>query len=265
MVLLCAAMLASCDKNAVQDITAPHPAGARIKFFHFGVNAPGVNFYANNAKMTAISSTTCATLTDANREMCTTVGAESTTGVVFGGAGSGGFYSAIEPGQYTLAGKIAAATDKDLAISNVQATVADGKFYSYYLSGIYNTTARTVDAFVVEDALPASIDYAVAHVRFVNAISNSNAMTLFARHSVSGAESAVGGAVTYKGAGAFVALPPGVYDVSTREAGSATNVITRTTLSFESGRVYTISSRGDMTVTSGTAATRPQLDYTPNR
>lgn len=74
MALLCAVVLASCDKNAVQEITGPLPT-SRIKFFHFGVNAPGVNFYANTTKMTATTSAT---------------GVESTTGVVYGGVGSGG-------------------------------------------------------------------------------------------------------------------------------------------------------------------------------
>ncbi len=55
--LLWAAVCSACDKNAVQDITGPL-ASARIKFFHFGVNAPGVNFYANDTKMTAITSAT---------------------------------------------------------------------------------------------------------------------------------------------------------------------------------------------------------------
>ena len=60
-VLLCAAVLSACDafdKNKVQDIAGPVPAGARIKFFNFGDNAPGVNFYADDRKMTAISSAT---------------------------------------------------------------------------------------------------------------------------------------------------------------------------------------------------------------
>jgi microcystin-dependent protein len=167
--LLGALVLASCsfEKNAVQDITGPI-ASARIKFFHFGVNAPGVNFYAGNAKVTAITSAT---------------GVESTTGVVYGGVGSGGFYSAVDPGQYVLTGKIAATVDKDLAISPVTATITDGKAYSYYMSGFYSTATKTVEGFVVEDAFPAAIDFTQAYVRFVNAISNSNPMTLFGRRA----------------------------------------------------------------------------------
>jgi hypothetical protein len=247
--LLCAAMLSACGKAAVQDITAA-PPGATIKFFNFGVNAPGVNFYANSTKMTAISSTS---------------GAESTTGTVYGGVGNGGFYSGIAPGQYTLSGKIAAATDKDLVVSTVTATLADGKSYSLYTSGFYNTTTKTMDSFVVEDPLPAQIDYTVAYVRLVNAISNASPMTLYAKNTVTGVEVAVGAEVPYKGAGAFVALPPAFYDVNTRYTGSSTNVISRAGVSFSGGRVYTVSARGDITVTSSSATNRPTLDNTANR
>ncbi|MEO7857583.1 MAG: DUF4397 domain-containing protein [Gemmatimonadaceae bacterium] len=248
-VLLCAAMLSSCEKNGVQELMTTAPA-ARIKFFNFGVNAPGVNFYANDAKMTAIGSAT---------------GTEAVIGTAYGSAASGGFYSGIAPGQYTLSGRIAAATDKDLAISNVATTLADGKFYSYYLSGFYNTTAKSVDAFIVEDPFVPEIDYAVAYVRFVNAISNANPMTLYVKNRATGVEVAVGAAVSYKGAGAFTAVPSGVYDLSTRYTGVATSAISRTEVSFSAGRVYTVGARGDITVTSATAANRPQLENTFNR
>jgi hypothetical protein len=250
LVLLCAAALASCDENAVQEIAGVPAGGARIKFFNFGVNAPGVNFYANDTKMTAVLSAT---------------GTEAVTGVIYGGVGSGGFYSDIAPGQYTLKGTIAAATDKDLAISNLPATIADGKNYSFYQSGFYDGTAKTVDAFVVEDSFVAQIDFSVAYVRFVHAISNANPMTLYAKHSVTGVEGPVGAEVAYKSAGAFVALADGVYDLTTRYTGSATNAISRTGVSFEGGRVYTIGARGDITIVSTTATNRPFLDNTANR
>jgi hypothetical protein len=53
---------------------------------------------------------------------------------------------ALSPGQYTVSGRIAAATDKDLPISNLPVAIADGKAYSFYQSGIYNTTTKTVVA-----------------------------------------------------------------------------------------------------------------------
>jgi hypothetical protein len=266
-VLLCAAVVAACnyEKNTVQDITAPDP-GSRIRFFNFGVNAPGVNFYANDTKVTAVSATGCALppLPDA----CTTTGLEATTGVGYGGVGLAGFYSALAPGQYTFTGRIAATVDKDLPISSVATTLDNGKYYSFYQSGFYNTTTKTVEAFVVEDPLPPTIDFSVASVRFVNAISNANPMTLYAKNTTTGTEVAVGAEQAYKGAGAFASLPAGVYDLSTRYAGSATNVITRPAVSFSPGRVYTITARGDITVAPSTACAstnRTCLDNTTNR
>ncbi|HEU4564815.1 MAG TPA: hypothetical protein VFS05_09210, partial [Gemmatimonadaceae bacterium] len=59
--------------------------------------------------------------------------------------------------------------------------------------------------------------------------------------------------------------PPGSYDLHARAAGSTTDLIVRTTLLFEAGHVYTITARGDMTVTSSSATNRPYLDNTANR
>jgi hypothetical protein len=246
----CAAVLASCyEKNAVQEIAGP-PAGSMVKFFHFGVNAPGVHFYANSAKVTAINSAT---------------GVESTVGTTYGGVGLGGLYSAIAPGTYDFTGRIAATVDKDLVIATVPATLATGSRYSVYLSGFYNATTKTVEGFVIEDVLP-NLDWNVAYVRFVHAISNGNPMTLYATSTTAGsAEVAIGGEVAYRSGGAFVSLPTGVYNLATRYAGSATNAITRTNVSFVAGRTYTIGARGDITVVSTTATNRPFLDNTLNR
>jgi hypothetical protein len=90
-------------------------------------------------------------------------------------------------------------------------------------------------------------------------------MTLYAKNQVSGTEVAVGAAAAYKSAGAFTALPGGVYDLAARYAGASTNAIARTGVSFAAGRVYTIGARGDITITSTTSAIRPFLDFTTNR
>src|SRR5204863_3942334 len=145
--LIGAAGLAACDKNAVQLLPLAPVPSARIMFFNYGVGDPQVNFYANETKMTAISSAT---------------GTESTNGVAYGAVGNGGLYSALEPGPYTLTGRIAATTDKNLPIDTLVATLADGKFYSFYLTGFYNTTTKKADAFILEDPIPSPVDYTVA-------------------------------------------------------------------------------------------------------
>jgi hypothetical protein len=251
--LLCATVLASCEKNAVQVLPTADLPGARLKFFNFGVNAPGVNFYAGDTKMTAIVSGTVT---------------EAITGVAYGGAGNGGVYLGIAPGAHTLTGRIAAAIDKNLPIATVNATIADGNFYSFYMSGFYNTTTKTVEGFVVEDPLSVQttpINYAVAYVRFVHAISNASPLTLYARNTTVGDTVAVGGAVAYQAAGAFTALPSGVYDLFARYTDSTTNKVSRTAVPFAGGRIYTIGARGDITISSTTATNRPFLDNTANR
>lgn len=248
--LLCAVAATACEKNAVQDITGTLP-GSRIKFFNYGVNAPPVNFYANDTKVTAVTSAT---------------GIESVNGVAYGGQGSGGFYSALVPGQYTVTGRIAATVDKDLPVARVAATLVDGKAYSVYLSGFYDATAKTVDGFVLEDLFDlTAIDYTQVYIRFVNASSNSQPMTLFARNNTTLTETPIGAATAYKGGSALVALPNGVYELNTRLAGSGVNTITRTGINLVAGRVYTINAFGDMTIVSTTAATRPQLIFAINR
>jgi hypothetical protein len=248
--LLGTAVLASCDKNAVQAIPTEPPLASRIKFFNFGVGAPAVNFYANETKMTAILSGT---------------GAESNNGVAYGSAAAGGVYESIAPGLYTLTGRIAAATNKNLPIATVSATITDGKYYSFFMSGFYDATAKTVDGFVLEDPFVPPTDYSVATVRFVHIIANANPLTLYAMNISDSTEMAVGAAVAYKAAGAFTALPTGVYDLFARFTDSTTNKIIRRSVSFFGGRVYTVDARGDITITDSTATKRPILDNILNR
>jgi hypothetical protein len=249
-VVIAGILYAACDKNAVQVLPTSGPESSRIKFFNFGVNAPGVNFYANDTKMTAILSAT---------------GTEATTGVAYGGVGNGGAYSSISPGGYDITGRIAATADKDLPIATMATNVADGKFYSVYLSGFYNATAKSSDGFIVDDPFPAEFDYSVAQVRFVHAIANANPLTLYAANTTTHDTLVVAAAVAYKSGSTFTPLAPGIYDVFARYPDSTANKIRITNVTFFGGKVYTIGARGDITVTSTTATNRPFLDNTTNR
>jgi len=262
--LLGAAVLAACSKDGVKSIAGP-TAGTYIKFYNFGVNAPSVNFFANDAKMTAVSSTSCSPPASPPDARCTSTGIESTTGTAYGSLGNAGLYSSIAPAQYSFTGRISATTDNGLAVAKLSSTLADGKYYSLYQSGFYDANAKTVDAFILEDAFPAQIDFTTSSVRFVNASSNSNPMTLYAKNTVTGDSVAIGSSIAYKNGGAFLAVPGALYDLTARYSGSNTGVIVRTGVSFSASRVYTVSARGDMTVVSTTATNRPFLDNTANR
>src|SRR6476646_8632801 len=196
----CAAILSACGKDAVKEITGP-VAGAQVKFFNFSTGAPNVNFWANTTKLTAIG---------------TASGTESPLGTAYASAANGGLYSAVTPGQYDLSAQLSDTSTRNVAIAHVTTTLANGKNYSYYLSGPYSSATKTSYAFVVEDPIPAR-DFSVASVRFVNAISNANPMTLYAVNvdtSKHMAEVALGSTVAYKSAGSFTSLPAGTYNLS---------------------------------------------------
>jgi hypothetical protein len=218
-----------------------------VKFYNFSSGAPNVNFYANDTKLTGVSST--------NSQ-------ESTIGTAFGGVAAGGFYAALAPGQYTLSGRITATTDNGLAIAAVPTTLADGKYYSFYLSGLYNATTKQSDSFIVEDPIPPQLDYTVTTVRFVHGVYTATGpMTLWLKNPVT-KDSVSIGPVAYKAASPFITIPNPVvgtipvYDLTVRYPGSNTAVLTRTGIAFPSGRVFTVSAR---------AGTGTTLDVTGNR
>jgi len=261
--LLGAAALAACDSlksdTGLQDITNP-PASARVKFHNFSPNAVGVNFYANDVKMTAIASSACASpSTAADSTACATTGMESTTGTKYGQVASGGLYDGIAPGQYTLSAIIAGGST---VVSTASQAIADGKSYSFFMSGPYDATTKTADAFVLEDDVPASVDDNVGYVRLVNAISDgADALTLYATNTQSKQQAAVGSSVAYKSGGTFEQLAPGTYTISVRYPGSTTDVYARTsTISVLGGHVYTVTAYGS-TASSKTLG----LDFTENQ
>lgn len=252
--VLSAAALAACGDKGQTDITAPAPA-AQVLFFNEGLNSPGVNFFANESKLTAVSSAS---------------GKESPVGTTYSQVAAGGYYTGVAPGQYTLSGRLSdtTAANHNKVISSVSTTLAGGKAYSYYQAGPFDATANKVDAFVVEDVIPATIDYTVANVRFVNAIYNANPGTLTVTNADTSIHPtppavAIGAAVPYKAASAFVAVPAGSYSLSVTGLGATP--VTHSAVPLTGGRYYTVTARGDITVTSSKATTYPTLDTQANR
>jgi hypothetical protein len=254
-VLLLSTLIYACEKNAVQEIAVPITNSASIKYFNFSLNSGVVNFYANDTKISASSSTS---------------GAESaTTGTAYAAVfPTTNAYSIIAPGTYDFKAKrpSTATTDADLAIATLNKKVESGKNYSIYLSGLYNATTKTSDVFVVDDALPA-IDTSTAYVRLVHASYNANPFDLVMKNNLTGVETTVATNVAYKNASTFVKIPMGVYDLQLRYTTAPTvNVVVRTAVSVIKSNTYTFTLRGDITLPyTGTATNRPFIDNTPNR
>ncbi|MBC6110710.1 DUF4397 domain-containing protein [Pedobacter fastidiosus] len=253
-VLLLSTIIFSCKKNAVQNIAEPINGGAQLKYFNFALNAPIINFYANETKVSAASSTT---------------GVESATaGVAYAAVyPSTNAYSIIPAGTYDFMAKrpSTATVDPNVVIATLNKQVADGKNYSIYLSGLYNTTTKKTDAFIIDDVLPP-IDSSTAYVRLVHACYNANAFDLIMKNTTTSVETLVGTNVAYKTASNFTKIPQGVYDLILRYTGTPTNIVIRTAVSVIKSNTYSFSLRGDITLPyTGTVVNRPFIDNTPNR
>jgi len=261
------AALAACGEKAERDITAPVTEPSGIRFFNFSVNSPTVQFFANDKQVTATNTANCnlaknppVTATDS---ACVLAGIQTATGVAYTGVAAGGLYTGIDAGQYTLTGRQMSSSGPTTTISTVSANIESGKSYSYYQSGFYNATTKTTDAFVIEDVIPTTIDWSKSLVRFVNTVGNSVPMTLVLVDTLGNATS-IGGATAYKSGTTFTAVTPAPYDLHARDANGADKIV-RTFATFMPGHVYSITARGDMTVTSTTATNRPFLDITESR
>ena len=198
--------------------TSPAPAaGAYVKFFNFGVNAPGVNFYANDTKVTAISVDHLPRRRPTpDPRVCARPAIESTTGTAYGAAGNGGLYSSIAAGQYTFDGQDRGG-DGQGSRGRERRRDARRREVLLVLHRAASTTRRPrrVDAFVVEDAFPATIDFTQRMCGSSTRVSNSQPMTLYAKNTTTGDSSARSAStVAYKSGGAFISVPAGVYDLT---------------------------------------------------
>jgi len=102
--VLAAALFAACDKNTVQELPLKPATGHARKFFNFGANAPQVNFYADQQKLTAVQS---GTGTEA-RPVRVRCRPETATRI-----------RRSLPAPHTLTGRMPRAVDKDLPIATV--------------------------------------------------------------------------------------------------------------------------------------------------
>lgn len=246
---LIAVVFVSCEKNAIQDIDSA-PVGAYFRAHNFAVGGPTINIYANDAKITAIGSTT---------------GIEASTGIAANGIfpGTNSYLSLAPSSSTTFTAKVPAlaSVNPGVVTASISAPISEGKYYSFFTCGIYNTTTKTSDAFIIEDVLP-SIDTGFAYVRIVSAIPNAtNGFNLSAVNTTTAESITIAPATAYKSASAFTKVPNGIYNLTSVSVNTPTSItINRAAVTFAKGFVYTITTRGTV-VTASTLG----LDLTRNR
>jgi len=167
----------------------------------------------------------------------------------------------LTPGAYALVGRSSVPADAGSVVSTVNGTLEVGKFYSYFMSGVYATGTKSTDAFIVEDKLPTTFDYSKAYLRVVNA--SVNAPPISASTTLQGTTNVITVAtnVAYKAASEIVTIPPGLTDITITFTGFAP--VTVTGFGFSGGHVYTMALRGD--VSSSVTANKPTITVFTNR
>lgn len=241
--------LSSCKKNAFQIIDAP-PTGPNFRVYNFAVNGPQVNVYVNGVKVSAIGSTT---------------GKESASGIAAYGIfpGTNSYVNIQNDGNVTIKAvtPVNATTNPGVETTSATSNFQNGKYYSFFTTGIYNTTTRTTSSFVIEDKLPA-IDVNFAYVRLVNTVPNAaNGFDLKMTNKATGEVITVSNAIAFQAASEFVKVPDGIYNLTATSTNSPSNyVISRADLTVTKGLVYTLAPRGTV-VTASTLA----IDMTRNR
>lgn len=246
----------SCKEEAVLNINEPI-VGARIKLYNFAVSGPTVNFYSGETKVSAVLSAT---------------GVESINGINFGAVYPGTGYGLSPEGQRELKAvtpSTITTTTPNMTIATVSANLVNDKFYSVFVSGLYNTTDKKADMFVVEDDFPKGLDTAKTYIRLVNPGYNTTTIkaVLTKTTTITGLPPVVedfplASGIPYKGASPFVAFKPGSYAITVTDAGSG-KVVTRAATVFLKERVYTLALKGNLVT--ATPAVAPVIDFTTNQ
>lgn len=240
ILILCAVsfLFTACDENAIPEITEPVAEGATfVKFFLNAEDAPEVNFYFDDQKVSAVPSST----------------SDEVQGNKYGSVFPSNAYALIK----AITVDIYAKDLEGNVIATKNYNFAADKHYSAYLLG----TPDSYEIFVLEDDLPMA-DNVKIHWRFVNTMTNIPfAVDAFAiKAAVPATDDApaqpvivvtLGNALAFKQAGQYMELEPGKYTFKAFESGTDYTVETSkayiqnaVTLGSK-GRVYSTQIRGN--------------------
>lgn len=234
-VLAAALLFCSCEKNAIESYAVPVADGSFIKLVHAAQEAPMVNLYLGDAKVSAI--------------------APNAQGVTLGLSYAG---TAVFPIIYGYANVPAGNTTvqvidtvKEGGAAELIASQSIGleatNNYSAFLIG----KTGAFETLVIKDNLPPS-GYAKTYVRFVNVMNGAPSgfdvkANFLATETKPASSTAIGTNVAYKEHTPYIELDPGTYNFAIHVNGSASAYTTMTKITPVAGRVYTFYLRGNYT------------------
>lgn len=197
----------ACTKNAIPELTEDVPPDATfVKFFFHVEDAPGLNFYLGDQKVSAENSST----------------SDQEQGSGYGDVYPSNAYAIVPSGNFEVKAKELSGN----TIASAEANFMPSTHYSVYLVG----TTENYDVFVMEDQLPPD-DRVKIYWRFVNTMANMPFKVDF--YAVRAAEPASGSipaqpvqvvslgmSIGFKEAGDYKELQPGNYTFKVFESGT---------------------------------------------
>lgn len=240
----------SCERNVLSLPATPTPAGARLKLVHAAPDAPGLDLFVNNQKISAGLPTGA---------ISTSAGTGSPAPIAFGSTfpGLSANYAVVTAGQVSVS-LTAPATTTASSATTVYAqslTLDDTKYYSLLVVG----TGRQPEVQLLPDDFSAATDPGKFYVRFINLIPGSPAYDL----ALSDGTKLVTNA-GYKTVSPFVGVDSkNNASFVFRIAGATTNVTTAYTFTGSTaGRVLTVFAQG---IPGKTGVQAPKLNAYVNR
>ena len=252
-IALCCLVLYSCGDKANFEQNVIPADGARLKFYHLAPDAPGVNIFANDVKISGVNTVSPfppATQTTPNL-------------LTYGGTFPVQDYAALAAGSIKLRVTVpATATTSELTAVATEVPFDNGKFYSIYAYG----TSPTYNALVLTDDFTVT-DPKKAYVRFVNLVNpTATATSPSYDFTVNGTTITAGVGFAAKNAG-YTAIDPiayGATKVSVTAKTGTTTVAGGSSFSLQpyAGRFYTVILSG---IIGGTGAKAPTLYASVNK
>jgi Domain of unknown function (DUF4397) len=238
-------LLGACGGETANPYKDIAPAqGAHVKFYHAAPDAPAVDIFVNDQRLSGIY----------------TVPPAVAGSLAYFNSFPLQDYAAIAPGtaKTKVVVPVSATTPTETTALAADVAVEDGKYYSVFAYG----AGAKPEALLWADNLTAA-DKSKAYIRFVNLVTGT---------PVGGYDLAVNGVVLYKnvdykaGSPSFLAIDPITFGataipIQLRAAGTAT-VVSSTTLQPYSNRFYTFIGRG--LATEKTGAKVPTLSVSVN-
>jgi len=249
-------LFSACDKGELventryETLSVGDPKYTYVKFLNVTPGSPVANYYLDGVKTSAALSSS---------------GVEN-AGYTYNGIFPALGYTATAPGARKLTAKIipTATADANLEILNTTINPEAGKYYTYFTSGQYSATNKTLGTILaIEDIRPA-LDTSKIYLRFINlGVAAPNIDVV--RGDLPTAGKIVTNIATGTASG-WIDLPtPGNTTAPTNKfwfvnAGTSTPFVTAVyTASLTKGRSYTLYLRG---ITGNTTdALKPQVTF----